>query len=87
MSKSEKQVSILRVMSHVDAVGVLCLGYAGTVVTPGFQIHQMEQYMLLKRILANTSTCFKVHCDSPKENNCVREWKYKLPVHLTASLA
>jgi len=84
MSYSEKQVGILRVMSHVDDVGstasVLCRNSSdpGFPNPPGGIVRAPE---------TNTSTCSKVHCDSPTENNCVREWKNRLPVHLTASLA
>ena len=71
-------------MSHVDAAGSIVSGLCRKCSDPGFPnpadgiVHAPEM---------NTSTCSIVHCDSCKEDNCVREWKKRLPVHLTASLA
>ena len=59
-------------MSHVDAVGSIASGLCRNSSDPGFPnppggiVHAPE---------TNTNTCSKVHCDFPKENNCVHEWK------------
>ena len=72
-------------MSHVDDVGSIASGLCRNSSDPGFP---NPQGGIVHAPETNTSTSCKVHCDSPKKNNnCVCEWKNKLPVHFTTSLA